>query len=1127
MQRMKIISVVVTCNRLTLLSRALNSIVAQCRNSDFTIVVSNSEEQNYEKEKVVCEKYGFVLLKNVRTKNYAGALNTAIEEIVNCFGIGKNIYFASLDDDDEWLPDYLREIESHNTENYDLLAGNILRICPTKNELMALPMQLSEKDFLTGNPGIFGSNTFVRLETLLFSGCFDESLPATVDRDFFVRCFQQNPKYKIIGKHLVNQYADDDRARITTSGDTKKRSLQIFFYKYQHLMNETDKEKFFARANKLFSMAKEEFADIHSTVETVNRQDIVFKGKGNYQFIIGFIAGDETITERIVRQIIEKEIPVDLLLIIDNTPQGQTLFNCQNLLTSKNILHKIIRHNEWQSNLATGHYGSIFKPFATINSIPLGRTILHHHLYTATIDFARPVYWIIDDDISFTATTTNKEQNVNLFEIVKDHIDNADGIIGGISSDPPVPVLSCVRSQLVDFLHSHFANNSLTADYLNIQQKLDYYYDLSDIHGDHLEMPIYHQLANEKTLNLIFSGKSISRPALQQELKSFAKTATKRGANTLVFNRDLLHYYPVINLEIDNRFARRGDLLWSLLNQVVSGKKILEHTFSIDHNRPKTEFVLTKELQKSAYDIIGYAFNKAILQVINEIKAKSDVSRPTEILRELNNEIYYERFLSVYHYFLARRKTRFLMNYYRIIGLTNLLSKDFLFARKIYSEISDTNRLQILSNLLNEAQKESNIKQFFSTLISAMWGYSYSITKITEDSEKHKTAIKSFWNLESSLRELGKGAEGVVFTDEKWVYKSFYDISENEWNFLKDKSDCFANHCMLAEIECFEKENFKFVRYPYLPFQSLQQIDAKKLVSLLRFFKSNKFVFTNIKPQNFIQTQNGQAKLIDYGKSFEPYTVEKLLNATKRAYLLWKYPTMGNDGFHKLTALINQGVIPEEIDGWERFWYAINPRTKEEILDAEIISIFKKLHLKKVWDYGAGKCRTARQIEQSTNAKVFVYDIDTPTMEKYGKDFSKYEPNTNHKQKFDAVLLNIVLCVVDDSVVDSILSNISNAILPNGKLIVSICNPDFAHIKKMEFQNRDFVPLDISKEDIITKTCIYTGNQKIEYHRPTNKYLELFTKYGFETKQIIDTKGVDIETLKYASDFKIFILNKL
>lgn len=78
----------------------------------------------------------------------------------------------------------------------------------------------------------------------------------------------------------------------------------------------------------------------------------------------------------------------------------------------------------------------------------------------------------------------------------------------------------------------------------------------------------------------------------------------------MVFNRELLHYYPVINVSVNHKFARRGDLLWVLFNQIVSEHKIVEHTFSIQQNRTISKFDLHRELEKSAYDIIGYAFNK-------------------------------------------------------------------------------------------------------------------------------------------------------------------------------------------------------------------------------------------------------------------------------------------------------------------------------------------------------------------------------------------------------------------------------------------------------------------------------------------------------------------------------------
>jgi hypothetical protein len=61
---------------------------------------------------------------------------------------------------------------------------------------------------------------------------------------------------------------------------------------------------------------------------------------------------------------------------------------------------------------------------------------------------------------------------------------------------------------------------------------------------------------------------------------------------------------------------------------------------------------------------------------------------------------------------------------------------------------------------------------------------------------------------------------------------------------------------------------------------------------------------------------------------------------------------------------------------------------------------------------------------------------------------------------------------------------------------------------------------------VITKTCIYTGKLKTEHHRPTSKYIEVFSKFGFAIEKTLDTVGIDIETLEPASDFKIFVLTR-
>ena len=655
---MRIATVIVTCNRIELLPRALKSVKEQSRQPNFVYIISNSSTHNYHVEKKLCTSFGYQIFKNHRTENYAGALNTAVEKIIKENGISDDLYFASLDDDDEWLPNYLQEIEKINIDNFDLIVGNILRSSFIENNLLVLPNELSEKDFLIGNPGISGSNTFIKLTMLLKSGTFDEGLSATIDRDLFVRVFLLKPKYKIINKHLVTQHTDNDRERVTTNRTKKKESLRVFFYKYQHLMNKEEKEHFFERIDKLFSIPKSSFEYPTQQVSEFATGELIFEEKGNYQFIIGFITSNEAYSERILTQILERNISVDLIVIINNSKDNNCLCNSEQLLKGK-IPFRIVQPDEWVNNLQTEQYGKAFSEFKEINSIPLGRTILHYHLHNETVDYSQPVYWIIDDDITFNFLTSSNNQTgkINLFEIVNQNLENVSAIIGSVSNDPPLPFLSSVRGQLIDLLHSHWANNQTNQDFLNLKDKADYYYDLSDLLSNHLEIPIYQTRANEKAIVEIFSGKSVSRKVIQDsEIKSINRIITQRGPNSLVLDRELLHYYPVINISVNHKFVRRGDLLWVLFNQIVSEYKIVEHTFSIQQNRTIHKFDLHRELEKSAYDIIGYAFNKGFLDTIQKIKTETNPNRPKDIFEKLETDIYFEFFLSTYNRFLQGRK---------------------------------------------------------------------------------------------------------------------------------------------------------------------------------------------------------------------------------------------------------------------------------------------------------------------------------------------------------------------------------------------------------------------------------------------------------------------------------------
>jgi hypothetical protein len=347
---------------------------------------------------------------------------------------------------------------------------------------------MAKNSFLKGNPGVGNSNTFIKLSSLLKAGCFDETCLSNTDRDFFIRLFQLNPTYKVINKHLVNHYTDNERHRITNNVSIRKKSFQYFYFKHSKFMSVEIKREYFEWANQLFNIKQSEIEIKEKTEPHFYKTDISFNQKENtYQLVIGFIAGNDKIAMRIVRQIIQK-IPVVLILIIDDAPKLENLDGTNHLLSENNIPFKIVRYKEWNVNLINGYYGEYFEKFDDINSIPLGRTILHRHLFDETTYFENPVYWIIDDDIDLNAISTSRAA-FQFNDLINEHKNKTDAIIGGISNDPPIPALNCIRTQLVDFLHSYGSN--INSDFKNIHQKLDYYYDLSDLHSDHLETPIH------------------------------------------------------------------------------------------------------------------------------------------------------------------------------------------------------------------------------------------------------------------------------------------------------------------------------------------------------------------------------------------------------------------------------------------------------------------------------------------------------------------------------------------------------------------------------------------------------------------------------------------------------------
>ena len=119
----------------------------------------------------------------------------------------------------------------------------------------SIPDSLSIHDFLVGNPGVQGSNLFVRASRLRSAGGFSEDLVSTTDRDVCIRLLQGGTRVGILHNHMVHHDAVSRRGRLSDfNGDRKRQGLSEFYIRYRGMMDGSEREAFHRRSRELFGI---------------------------------------------------------------------------------------------------------------------------------------------------------------------------------------------------------------------------------------------------------------------------------------------------------------------------------------------------------------------------------------------------------------------------------------------------------------------------------------------------------------------------------------------------------------------------------------------------------------------------------------------------------------------------------------------------------------------------------------------------------------------------------------------------------------------------------------------------------------------------------------------------------
>jgi len=1142
----RIATLIPTINRPTFL-RSLESVANQTRIPDEVIILSEKEI-----DVPSFENLNVTLLQNTRSHNLSGALNSGLEYLLKKDWDPEGTYISILDDDDEWEPTYLQRCYNEGVKkDLDMVITGIIRhTSRNESHKLEIPNQIDPDVFLITNPHIQGSNLFVKFSTLLMAGCFDERLESTTDRDICYRLFELDIKYDAVDEHLVHHWALDEESRLSSPSSQKKKSgLNSFYQKYSPIMTDSQKTSFKERAQTYFGCRVEETQALILPQPKHHE-----KTKKFYPIIIGFISSNLKTTELLLRDIqtLFRDYQTDYTIVVcDNTTKTAKLGG----LLSKYIDHYVLcDKKQIDHDCDNGLFGSYFIDPANRMGIASGRTNLHRYVYDEMRKTPGSVAWIIDDDVRLETLQpdgtprkiTIDELNQAILSLKKRGVAIANGMITG---DPPIPVLSTIRTQLLDLsynqerLSKHGGNQRNERKIFTLNH--DYYYDLSETDHSHLETPEYIDSVQSSEdldvwVNRLMHGSNVSRPIVDYPHKRSTKIPP-RGGNTLVLNPQCLRDYPNIAPKLGTIPFRRGDTLWCILNYYHGGGEVSEFPLSVRQTRyldRDDAFSYDRLLS----DFYGSSFSKALEEHYSRKNDECGWNPRRVKLGFDHNDI--EDVLESFRSHLVRKINIFIMNAYRIQGLIRVI-KARSSSSSIINEMERLEQTFCLEKIwkLREELLDVNsdeLRKYLIDFTDYTTSYRDAIrNEITQDQITHSRRALQECSLDSPKSEinlLGYGNEGAVFTDEKHVYKHFYygktGFPESRYEFIKQTllgNNTFRHFPKLLKV--VEEDGELVFIFPY---EESSEYRGGKLRDIQVFLKESKkagIVVTNVHPKNFV-VANGVLKHIDIGRSIIPYSEKEFRQMCKRAYLTYRWH-FREDISQILSAALHNENMPE-LFGFQYFIESLKVKTKSSVLDDQVVRLITRDSPRSVLDYGCGTGKISEELSKQ-GFIVVGYDIDDEQIMENRLKHSKVKYLTlkdlvELDVKFDKVLCCLVLCtIVSDDEVDKVVKDLRKHVDESGEVLVLICNPFNTFVVETETHVKGDLPDETRYHEKFSylKHVKETSNTRKETHRPYSYYEHLFRREGLEVTGLTEINSTEVRELAPASDFMMIRLKPL
>ncbi len=1195
-----IVALIPTHNRPDLLSqRALASVARQTRMPDCLVIVDDSDPVHRAANKRVADEFNFpttqvVYLENSRTPGLSGAVNTALAWMqVETPGA----FVALLDDDDAWEPTYLERCEEAIIGNdLDMVAAGIIyHETGGKTRHLSSPPKLDVDELLVRNPHIQGSNLFVRAEKLREAGGFDEALVSTTDRDVCIRLADLGSvRYANLTDYLVHHHAEDDRPRLSSrGGDAKCAGLSYFYRKYSGRMTVEQREAFINRSRDLFDCDP----TVSPRAPSFEEPQPCGSSDGDHlDLVVGAITSPEVgyvsnLLESLGREMGgRKDVGLKILLLENGGHDRHSRSRLRDVIgrmVGQGLNIELKSLEDQRCDAVDGIIDATEELLSERKSIALSRTLLQQYLYWEAKPRPGTVLWVLDDDVTLEGLVHGEDgaisvQKVDYAAAIKELKRTSHSIVlGQVTDDPPLPILSCVRTQLVDLYHNLHQLAALRPgdpypdrgheNQLSRLENADYYYDLSRSGAGHLERPFWYQpsrasMTAEQVLSEIssrvaeiFMGAQVFRPLVQSATNNPSvdlKQSINRGPSTLVFDPQALREFPNSVPKIDGIDTRRSDMAWSILNRFAGRREVVQSSLPVRQER-RTAQDVNSAFKTLAQDIQGFAICAAMEAVLRHKQDRGNRASGTGFLSFGREEI--DLAMAIYRQSRDERLAAFEWNFARISGLVQSIARFCCpgaangsspwwisspgyaeSARRLgefwetLSSVYTPDRLAEFRRRVAEAD-DTAAREYFLNLHQVVARHRSMVTLPVDAIRTEAEArIKDEFGT-GPLICLGVGEEGAVFTDGSMVYKYFHYWRPG----TRDQKVAFLLSLVGRTSGCRTLPDIREVRqwgehvaavYPYERGDRYNGGRLEDILTLLRECRTAGIACRNLHPDNLLVTPSG-LKCIDIGADIVPFDENEFEQMCRRALLTYRFH-FRSDLKALMTRSLDEPDLPE-LAGLDQFRRAVDPRGPGELLHAPLAGMVMEHSPKTVLDYGCGNGELAELLANKV-PNVTGYDPDADAMAKcleHGGsvqyvDSTMLERLRADSTRFAAVIYSRVLCTIADSnELATVMSDLRRLVADQGRAWVAVCNPFYLEVASTELNSRPHQS-DLGYHDtfVYEKAVAPHGNVRDEVHRSLATYRRAFAKAGLRVAAVKELDGADIGELRPASDHLVFEL---